>query len=67
MEIIYTLPFPDEICSKIFYYTCKSPHTGLGVSRLKKYLNVKNLLIPDKDLNITNIKAYKIFNLSYYN
>ncbi len=36
MDILYKLPFPKEICSKIFIYCCKSPHTGLGGAILKK-------------------------------
>ena len=26
MDIIYKLPFPQEVCSKIFIFACKSRH-----------------------------------------
>ena len=55
MNIIYHFPFPDEVCDKIFHYTCKSPHTGLCVGRLKNYLKMKYLSIPDKDEEVTEI------------
>ena len=47
MDILYQLPFPDDVCSKIFMYACKSPHTGLGVVILKKIigLSIYNKLI----------------------
>ena len=51
MDILYQLPLPQEICSKIFMYACKSPHTGLAVYILKKQLGI-NLNIPEKDENI---------------
>ena len=34
-----SISFPDEVCSKIFMYACKSPHTGLGVAILKKIID----------------------------
>ena len=36
MDILYQLPFPYDVCSKIFMFACKSPHTELGVVILKK-------------------------------
>lgn len=30
MDILYQLPFPKEVCNKIFMFVCKSPHDGLG-------------------------------------
>ena len=41
MYIIQRLPFPDEVCRKIFLFACKTPHTGLGVEVLKNKLNMK--------------------------
>ena len=38
MDIIYKLPLPDEICSKIIVFAYKTPHTGLAVKVLKKKL-----------------------------
>ena len=35
MDILYQLPFPKEVCSKIFMYACKSPHNDLGSVALK--------------------------------
>ena len=35
MDILYKLPFPQEVCSKIFTFACKSPHNGLGGAILK--------------------------------
>ena len=65
MDILYQLPFPQEVCSKIFMYTCKSPHTGLGVAILKKIIGlpIYNKLIECGCINadrnvikITNIR-----------
>ena len=61
MDILYKLPFPQEVCSKIFMYTCKSPHTGLGVAILKKIIGlpIYNKLIAyggvDADGNVVKI------------
>ena len=35
MDILYQLPFPQEVCSKIFIFACKSPHNELGSVALK--------------------------------
>ena len=35
MDILYQLPFPDDVCSKIFMFTCKSPHSGFTEVILK--------------------------------
>ena len=35
MDVVYHLPFPEEVCSNIFNYACKSPHHGLLSKRLK--------------------------------
>ena len=65
MDILYKLPFPQEVCSKIFMYACKSPHTGLGVAILKKIIGlpIYNKLIECEYINadrnvikITNIR-----------
>ena len=47
MDIIYQLPFPQEVCSKIFMYACKSPHNGLGSVALKHIIgfDIYNKLI----------------------
>ena len=63
MDIIQQLPLPEEICSKIFMFACKSPHTGIGVAMLKKKLKVNDLNIPENDKEITifysrNINVY---------
>ena len=63
MDILYKLPFPKEVCSKIFTFACKSPHTGLGVSILKKQFekhDVDLLYIPDNDKDVIS------FDLDYY-
>ena len=63
MYILYQLPLPQEVCSKIFIYVCKSPHTGLGVAILKNIvgLPIYNKLIEYEDddrnvIKITNIR-----------
>ena len=38
MDIIYKLPFPQEVCSKIFIFACKSRHCDLSVAILKKII-----------------------------
>ena len=40
MHIIYKLPLPHEICSRIFTFSCKTPHTRLGIEVLKKQFNI---------------------------
>ena len=50
MDILYKLPFPQEVCSKIFTFACKSPHNGLGGAILKNKLQVM-------DLDISNPKS----------
>ena len=52
MDILYKLPFPQEVCSKIFTFACKSPHNGLGGAILKNKLQVMDLDIPDNDDDI---------------
>ena len=59
MDIIYQLPFPQEVCSKIFMYACKSPHTGLGVGMFENKLQIMDLDIPDKDKDIISFDADK--------
>ena len=66
---IYQLPLPQEICSKILMFACKSPHTGLGVGLLKKKLNERNLDIPENDENVTHIcciPQYSSINIYFY-
>ena len=62
MDVIQQLPFPDEICHKIVLYAFKSPHTGLGVSILKKQLKMNDLDIPEKDQDVTCIDRVRIIN-----
>ena len=38
MDILYQLPLPKEVCSKIFIYACKSPYTDLSAIVLKHVL-----------------------------
>ena len=40
MDILYNLPLPKEICSKIIIFACKSPHTGLSSTILKKIIGL---------------------------
>ena len=65
MDILYQLPFPDDVCSKIFMFACKSPHTGLSVAILKKILGLSfykklieygNLDADGNVIKITNIR-----------
>ena len=64
MDIIYQLPFPYELCDKIFIFACKSPHTGLGVANLKKKLGVKNLNIPENDNDV--VSFISLYFTNYY-
>jgi len=69
MDILYKLPFPQEVCSKIFMYACKSQHTGLGGGIFKNKLQNMDLDIPDKDKDIISFDAdkqnYYTFNKIY--
>ena len=64
MDILYKLPFPKEVCSKIFYLACKSPHSDLSIGVLKNIIglcNYNNLLknggiVMDGDGNVVKIK-----------
>jgi len=71
MDILYQLPFPQEVCSKIFMYACKSPHTGLGGGIFKNKLQNMNLDIPDNDKDIISFDAdkqnYYTYNKIYIN
>ncbi len=66
MDILYQLPFPKEVCSKIFMYACKSPHTGLGVAIFKKIIRlpIYNKLIKnggivlDGDENLVKFRVW---------
>ena len=70
MEILYKLPFPEEVCSKIFNYLCKSPHTGLGQAILKQnywlystfYSKAKSQIL---SINIFQISVIQIQYLSF--
>ena len=55
MEIIYKLPLPEEMCSHIFHFACRSPHTAVGVKALKHRLCLFNLRIPENDEEVTCI------------
>ena len=57
MDIIYQLPFPKELCTKIFLFACKTPHTGLGVEVLKNKLNMDVLHLPEKDEDVVCIEG----------
>ena len=65
MDILYQLPFPNEVCSKIFMYACKSPHTGLGVVILKKIIGlpIYNKLIEYEE-DVSNVVKMSNFALS---
>ena len=74
MDILYQLPLPDEICSKIFMFACKTPHTGLAVEVLKNRLDMNHLDIPEKDEDvimidsdeITNYPSWRIIHLYFF-
>ena len=66
MDVIQQLPFPDEICRKILLYACESPHTGLGVSILKRNLQTVVLDIPENDEDIIMIDSYAITNYPHH-
>jgi len=40
MNIIYKLPFPDEICHKILFYACNSHHIDLQEEIFKRALSI---------------------------
>ena len=62
MDILYQLPFPNDVCSKIFIFACKSPYTGLGVVMLKKKLKNIDLDIPENDKDLIVNDSTKIKN-----
>ena len=62
MDILYQLPFPHDVCSKIFIFVCKSPYTGLGVDMLRKKLKNIDLDIPENDKDLIIIDSRKIKN-----
>ena len=62
MDILYQLPFPHDVCSKIFIFVCKSPYTGLGVDMLWKKLKNIDLDIPENDKDLIIIDSRKIKN-----
>ena len=55
MDILYQLPLPNEVCSKIFMYACKSPHSGFTETILK---NMIGLVIYDKLLKRRGIVVH---------
>ena len=71
MDILYQLPFPDEVCSKILLFACKNPHTGLGVEVLKNKLkpgvsgDMNDLDITDKDEDVTCIDTDEMIYYPY--
>ena len=65
MDIIQTLPFPDEVCNKIFIFWCKSPHTGLGVEIFKKKLQTNDLNIPENDDDVIKLFRLREIKKSY--
>ena len=40
MDVIYQLPLPKDISSKIFNFACKSPHNDLGCAIFKKIVGL---------------------------
>ena len=66
MDTLYKLPFPQEVCSKIFIFACKTPHNGLGGAILKNKLQIMNLDIPDKDDDVIIFDSYNIINYPRY-
>ena len=56
MDIIYQLPFPKEVCNKIFMFACKSPHDGLGDVLLKHILgfNIYDKLVTNNGIVLNN-------------
>ena len=66
MDILYQLPFPQEVCSKIFNFACKNPYTDLGVSIFKKKLYGINLNIPDNDQDVIIINTNDESNCNPY-
>ena len=67
MDIIFTLPYPKEICSKIFIYTCKSEHNSLGINVLKHFTNTDSEDILDTNLLQNNDSLFTTFISSEYN
>ena len=65
MDIIQRLPFPDEVCNKIFIFWCKSPHTGLGVEIFKKKLQTNDLNIPENDDDVIKLVRLREIKKSY--
>ena len=67
MDIVYKLPFPKEVCTKIFMYVCKSPHTGLGDVALKHIIGfdiydklvANNGIILNNDRNIVEFLDFQ--------
>ena len=66
MDTILHLPFPHEVCSKIFMFACKSPHTGLVVEVLKKKLHTMKLNIPKNDDDVIQFRSYEMKNYPSY-
>ena len=65
MDIIFTLPFPKEICSQIFIYTCKSEHNSLGINVLKHFTNTDSEDI--LDTNLLQITIHYLLHLFHQN
>ena len=66
MDIIFKLPLPKEVCSKIFMYTCKSRHCDLHVAILKKIigLSIYNKLIKNGGIMLDgdgNVVEFRVF------
>ena len=69
MDIIYKLPFPKEVCSKIFLFACKSPHNNsLGIVVLKhkigfnifdRIIRYKGIML-DADGNVVQISNWAV-------
>jgi hypothetical protein len=66
MEIIYHLPLPDDICSKIFIYARHSPLDDLGIGHIRKWNDISyspKKTKRDKELKEINLSTYRIKNM----
>ena len=52
--ILYKLPFPEDVCSQIFRFTCKSRFSGLlGVASLQ--FRVEGVQLPERDEDVVTV------------
>lgn len=59
MEIIFYLPLPNEICSKIFCFGCQSSHNDLGIGVVKHfaYVDEYDPKLPIEDLKLMSFNS----------